>query len=443
MTPEADQLFERSVDEVRRGDVRAALGTLLDTLAADPRHAGALDAAGHICRLMGSMEDAQLFEDLAAQPDSADALYALGYRLVDQARPDTAAVLLERCLGLQPEHAPTRRELAYARLHSHDFTGCLTALDPLQDDSSLAETEQLDIVLLQAEAALYAYRRDKAQARLTVAEAMLADDDQRARLDALYAMVGRSQHWKRLDRLGLREWHFIQHAGVILKTAGGYFEDSSLGGRFDVLALRTDMIAFLLRRYLDLAESWGVTHGVIASVTETSAPLAQAVAQTLGVPCIQDLDDRAGRSTLLLAASGSEVAGMAPELATHRSDLTMLTLCLDWHNNAWVCPEVVGVLAKRVLLPWESRFTLSKDGASMEEIPGDPRTAADIGEEVATAMTKLPEFVSQARAEFEAFYEPLRAELTFGNEERYPYRREFTHLSPWKASPESEADDEN
>ena len=30
--------------------------------------------------------------------------------------------------------------------------------------------------------------------------------------------------WPSLETLGLREWHFIQHGGVILKTAGGWFE---------------------------------------------------------------------------------------------------------------------------------------------------------------------------------------------------------------------------
>lgn len=443
MTAHADQLFDRSVDEVRQGNIRAALGTLLDTLAADPRHAGALEAAAHICRLLGSAEDAQLFENVAAQPESAPALYALGFRLVDQARPDVGAVLLERCLGFDPDDPKTRRELAFARLHSHDFAGCLEALAPLQDDPALAETEQLDVILLQAEAALYATRRDKAQARLAVAESMVADDDQRARLDALYAMVGRSLHWKSLSDIGLREWHFIQHAGVILKTAGGYFEDSSLGGRFDVLALRTDMIAFLLRRYLDLAEAWNVKHEVVTAASEVSAPLAQAIAQTLGVPCVDDLEDQAGRGTLLVAASGSELTPIATMLAEHRSDLHLLALCLDPNVDSWACPEVAGVLARRVLLPWESRFTLRRDGSGMEEIPGDPRTAADIGEEVAAAMTKLPEFVAEARSEFEEFYEPLREELVYGNEERYPYRRQFTHLSPWKAAPKSETDDED
>src|SRR5262249_62410128 len=51
---------------------------------------------------------------------------------------------------------------------------------------------------------------------------------------------------------------------VILKTAGGWFEDDSRGGRFDVLALRGDMVAFLLQRLAQLLERLGLEHDAVA-----------------------------------------------------------------------------------------------------------------------------------------------------------------------------------
>ena len=186
MPASAQQLFETSVDQVRRGQVRAALGTLLATLAVDPAHVGALEAAGRICRMLGATDDAQYFEAVAAHPTDSQALYDLAYRLVDQSRPDVAAPLLQRALAGNPADAGIRRELAFARLQAGNFSGSLAALVPLEDNPDLSETERLDVLLTLAEAALYAGDREAARQRLEHAEELVPEDDQRERLDALF-----------------------------------------------------------------------------------------------------------------------------------------------------------------------------------------------------------------------------------------------------------------
>ncbi|MBM3986158.1 MAG: hypothetical protein FJ296_10815, partial [Planctomycetes bacterium] len=273
MTSRAQQLYDRSVDEVRRGQVRQALATLLDTLAADPAHRPACEAAGRICRLMGATPDADLFERLGARPDDPETLYRLGFRLAEQGRPDVACRLLERSLAGLPADTGVRRELAYARLQSRDFTGCLRALLPLEDNPDLSETELLDVLLVQAEAALLAGRGQASAEFLERAEECLPDDAQRERLDALNAQLGRAAHWPDLRAAKLREWHFIQHAGVLLKTAGGWFEDASRGGRFGVLQLRGDMLAFLLQRLAHLLERLELRCAAVVPASPLAAPL--------------------------------------------------------------------------------------------------------------------------------------------------------------------------
>jgi len=430
MPATAKQLFEASVDQVRRGQIRTALSTLLATLEQDPGHVGALEAAGRICRLLGSAEDAELFEELAARPDDGDAQYALGFRLVDEGRPEVAAALLARSLASQPGSPEIRRELAYARLQAGDFAGCLRALAPLQDDPALAEREQLDVLLLSAEAALCSGRRDVAQDFLRTAEDLLPDDDQRERLDALHAMIGRSLRWPSLTGLGLREWHFIQHAGVILKTAGGFFEDGSRQGRYDVLDLRLDMVAFLLQRLADLLARLGLEHEVVIPTSPVAAPLAHALALRLGVGVAEDVSQRNGRPALLVAANALEFGPLTAGLATHRAELRLFALNLDWERDAPVFPEVAGVLARRVLLPWETRYSLDPKTGQMRELPGDERPAAEIGAELFAAMEALPQDGGTAREEFESFYMPLASQLVLGNEELHPNRRRFTRLSP-------------
>lgn len=439
MSAPAEKLYDRSVDEVRRGQVRQALGTLLATLAADPGHRPACEAAGRICRILGAPEDARLFEDLAARPEDAEALFRLGYRLADQGRPEVASRLLERSLLGLPADIGVRRELAFARLQSRDFEGCLRALVPLEDSPDLAETERLDVLLTMAEAALLAGRREPSRAFLERAEGCVPDDDQLVRLDALHAQLARSTRWESLARLGLREWHFIQHAGVLLKTAGGYFEDGSRQGRFDLLQLRPDMVAFLLQRLAQLLERLELVPEAVASASGTSAPLAHALALRFGVPVLEDPAVRDGRGVLLAAVNAAEFAPHLAQVVEHSPELRLVSLNLDWERDAPVCPEVVGVLARRVFVPWEKRYELDADRKALRELPGDEREPEVVGAELHQLIAALPDDGGAARAAFEGFYLPLRSQLVLGNDELHPARRAFTSLSPCWSQDEDEA----
>jgi tetratricopeptide (TPR) repeat protein len=440
MSAPAHELYDRSVDQVRRGQVRQALATLLDTLAADPAHRPAYEAAGRICRILGAPEDARLFEELATRPENPEALFRLGYRLADQGRPEVASKLLERSLAGLPADVGVRRELAFARLQGRDFVGCLRALVPLEDSPDLSETERLDVLLMQAEAALLAGRREPCREFLERAEECVPDDDQRERLDALHAQLARSARWDSFARLGLREWHFIQHAGVILKTAGGYFEDGSRKGRFDLLHLRPDMIAFLLQRLAQLLERLDLRPEAVEPATEAAAPLAHALALRLDVPVLAGPDEAGSRGVLLVGANAAEFALHAPRVARHVPELRLFSLNLDWERDAPVCPEVAGVLARRVVLPWERRYELGADRKALHELPGDEREPAAIGAELRALMEALPQDDGgAAREAFEGFYLPLRDQLVLGNDELHPGRRAFTSLSPCWSEDEDEA----
>ena len=435
MTTRAKELFEASVDQVRRGQLRPALGTLLDALAADPAHADSLEAAGKICRMLGAPEEAELFEALQAAPQDVEALYNLGHRLVDQTRPDVAVALFQRGLAGHPDTfqgLALQRELAFAQYVRRDFEGCLRTLAALERDGRdlLSETELLDSGLLAAEAALYLGRRDVALHFLDEAEARVPDDGQRARLDALHALLGRASHWDDLETADLRAWHFIQHGGVILKTAGGYFEDGSRAGRFDVLDLRADMVAFLLERLAGLIERLELEVEVVAPTGPVAAPLAHALAARLGAEAVKDIVGREGRPTLLVAANAGELEPLCAGLAKHRPDLHVFALNLDWSRDAAVLPDVAGILSQRAFLPWEERYAMDPDTKAMRSLPADERPPAVLGAELAELMTRLPDDGGQARDEFEAVYLPLAEELVLGNDVRYPNRRQFTHISP-------------
>lgn len=434
MTAQAKQLFEVSIEQVRRGQVRQALATLLDVLGEDPAHEGALAAAARICRVLGASADAERFEALIGPKVEAEALYEMGYHLTEQGRPDVACSYLRQALEQAPDDeakAAVQRELAFALLQSRDFGACLTTLSEAARSPDLAEAERLDIDLMSAEAALYLGRIEVARRFLDQADDRVPTEDQLARLDALHALMGRATRWTDgLARAGLREWHHIQHAGVLLKVAGGWFEDGSFGGRFELLDLKPDMIAFLLMRLSHLLERLDVRPEVVVPASDLSRPLALALASRLDAEVVDELSDRGERPALLLAASAGELEPYTAGLAQHRSDLQVAALALDWSRDAPVSPDVVGVLARRAFLPWEKRFSVDPQGGQGRTEPGDARPARAVAADLVTAMEALPDDGGKARGEFESFYLPLRDELVLGNADRYPLRRQFVHVSP-------------
>ena len=443
MTARAKDLFETSIDQVRRGQVRNALTTLLDALAVDPLHQPSLAAAGNICRVLGSLGDAERFEALTGAEVTADHLFEMGWHLVDQGRPDVAEAYLQRALAAvhaPAEVAAVRRELAFAQLQQRQFATCLTTLAPLFRLDELAEAERLDIDLLAAEAALYAGRVPVCRSFLEAAEQRIPDEVQLERIDALHALLGRAARWEHeIARIGLREWHHIQHAGVLLKTAGGYFEDGSKGGRFELLELRADMVAFLLQRMAHLLERLELRPELVVPASDLSEPLARALARHFVADVETDLAARGDRPTLLIAASASELAPYAGGLANHRPGLAVAVLSTDWDRNAPVCPDIIGVFARRAFLPWEERYQVDPASGESRPVNAAQRPADVLGDELHALMLQLPDDGGESRESFEAFYLPLADELVLGNPDRYPVRRQFTHLSPaWQPTgPES------
>lgn len=436
MTSIAKELYEKSIDHVRRGQVRQALTALLDSLAIDPTYADSLESASRICHTLGSPEDAQLFEAVVRRPEDTEALFNLAYHLISQERPDVGVALLERCLQAGMEGPAVRQELAFARFQMGDFKDCREILEPLLTDPELADTEQLDVLFIVAEAAMYDGDRDACLKALEAAEKHIPTDEQRAQLDGLHHLIGRSMHWSQLDDLDLRQWHFIQHAGVILKVAGGLVEDGSRQGRYDVLHLKVDMVAFLIQRLLHLLQTLDVPIGAIASASKTAEPLARAIAMAGSLSYVEALDDHAGAPILLVAGNAAELGPIAPRLSAHNDDLRLFCVHLDWTRDEVVCPEIVGVLSPRAMLPWETRFSLEAETGSSQQIPADERPAEVIASEVVAAMAELPDDEGQARQAFEGIYLPLAQEILLGNHARHPYRRRFTAVSPCHATEE-------
>ena len=195
------------------------------------------------------------------------------------------------------------------------------------------------------------------------------------------------------------------------------------------------MLAFLCRRLADLLETLQIGTEVVVSASPASAPLAWALAQVLGAECVDELKDAQDRPALLVAASAAELTPLAGLLARHGGEVAVFAVALDWERDAAVCPEVVGVLARRALLPWEGRYAIDAQTNRSRPMPADERPPEQIGAELVAAVGALPDDGGAARREFEDLYRPLASQLVLGNERVHPARRRFTALSPCGPAP--------
>ena len=92
------------------------------------------------------------------------------------------------------------------------------------------------------------------------------------------------------------------------------------------------------------------------------------------------------------------------------------------------------MLAQRAFLPWETRYSVDPSTGQTKEAPGDARDPFELGEALVAAMDALPADGGEAREEFLGHYAALRGEIVLGNDEDFPHRRRFTHVSPaWTA----------
>lgn len=413
-----------------RGDKRGAVRELLRALFLEPLDSRTLGTIAKLSHALGAPREERAFAALAADPDSAQARYDLGYLLVDSGLASLGARYLALCLELEPHSALARYELGYAETRALRHAEAVATLQPLLDATDpaleLDDRERFAAGCLLVENHLLLGDADLAAHALARIESLPIERDE-AQLDALSRMLARGRRLLRMRKPGGAEWNdrdtfFLKHGGILLHVP----RDAAIRPNSGVVGL--DFLTGMLRRLVHVLHWLGTTDPDVEGHAKSLEPITQALRAELDRTSNESAN--AARAPLHFLRSPQDGASKLEILRRAEDGSLVFSLYVDPRQDAALCPDIVGQFAERLVLPWEEHFELfGEEGAGTRprHVPDD-RTAFD------RHATALIEGLTAMEGDLDdlagivAYYEPLRDLLVAGRPDDEPLRRTFSAL---------------
>ena len=399
--PSADTLFAAALKKHEFGDARTALRILFDLFRVSPFHKEGLKSAAKLSESLGSRQAAELFAAVADNPDDPQGLYDLGYAFVESALPELAASYLEACSNRRPEDHLVRYELAYARFRSGQYAVAVELLKPLAADPNLAGSESFGSRLLLVESLVHQGEISHARRIFELLEAHDADPHAESQLDAIASLLARAALFSNPAGLDQRDWHFIEHGGVLLHVAPGGALPIPTG------IVSPEFLGGVLHRLSGLLRSLDLEPAEVQYLTPNTRPLARALARSMNRSAVP-YAPHAHQRTLVVVREPSEAEPCLRDLRNHEDGVDLFALFADPRLEYPLHPEIVGLFANDLILPWTEPDNEASDAIRL-------------------AMSAI----ESQTGDFEAlcqYYSPLREMLVLDNYDRYPGRRILTPL---------------
>jgi len=347
------------------------------------RFADAIGVFARIAVAMGHRELAELAARGSADPDDADALYDLGFQLLEAGLPAVAATVLRRCLDLVPgtEQVLTELVAALERMLLYDEAKALLAAHPqLIGESFLCRY-------------LYAYDAamsgDLATTRAVAPRLIGANETERfmaARIAQILARAARVAGAAALDASDLRGWHYVLTGGILLHTSPHGFEDA-MRGRYAWLLDSAARVRAGLERLRATLAGWGAAIEVVyAAPGRDHEIVGEAAARLLGVP-------RAPWPAVGVPAPGLVVAYDLAEvpfrdlerLAERRAGQVLYAHASRWTEDGPVAPDVTMLLHQSIVPPWGPHVVLDPATGDHRTTDADERDVELVAGDVVAA----------------------------------------------------------
>ncbi|MBI3271675.1 MAG: tetratricopeptide repeat protein [Planctomycetes bacterium] len=431
---DVSKLFEAARRLFKDGDASAAFVTLKHAFARDAGFARLYPLAAEVADSLGFSPESRLFRRLAKAPRDPYLFFGLGMHFFRQNDAELALPFFRQALTLNPPDEDlvfqAIRHLGYANQGAGRFDEAVVHLEKLV----AAERDDRGDLLSLAECLIAERRAARAEEILARLDGRGPGDEEEAdRSGELGRMLDRLREFPEDGDLGLREWHYVQHRGVLLDL----FQDPRpAGGRFVAVWLTVPMVARVLVAARELLRDRGLAIRRVLRAGERAGPLAGAFAGMLGVSCIR-WEERAsappteGAGADLVVATHSEDLGpMCEQLYPVDGGLVLYAHCLQWTYDQPVLPELCGLMAQMAKMPWEDRLRVAEEsdgGRKVVKLPPDARAAEEIAAGLLAEIGKTE--VGDATRELVAAYR-ARKDLLLGSRRPGDRRRMFFAASP-------------
>jgi len=409
-TPGFSEAQRAALDALARGEAQQAFNHVRFPLAHDPVIATdrdswrqAFDLFARISAAIAGEELAAIVRRAVANPDDVQALYNLGYELIEQDLPGIAATALTRANLLFPNQEPILTELAVA-LESDQR--CHEAARVLREVPDLIEESFFCRYLLAYNTLMTG---DLDEPRQLLPRLLQADDaDQRfmaRRIEGMLVRADAVHGVTPLDNMDLRGWHFVITGGLLLHLSPFGF-DEGMRGRYAYTQDSPDRCLEGLRRLAALLDDWQIRPARVWRLQDVdSAALALAAGQVLGCPVEPWPDGGSEGEGLVVVYDLATLADETVEtLREHRPGQVLWSHASCWTQEPPFAADLITYLHQYNVSPWGERLRVTPEKGEAEKVPPSTAPAEERAAEVvaatleADALADLPRLVELARA---------------------------------------------
>lgn len=342
---------------------------------------------------------ADIVRQAAQDERDVQALYNLGYQLIEQSLHGMAATVLLRAHLLVPGEEPMVTELVIALegMGAHAEAARL-----LQAQPQLVQSSFMCRYLL-AYNALMSGDLDETRRLAPGLESLLARsgaDEEKAqafagmkeRIHQLLARVDALEGVSPLDRKDLRGWHFVTTGGVLLHLSP-YGFDEGMTGRYAFLQDSQSLCLEGIRRVeAVLAQAGRKPPRVFVLPDRYSTILAHATARVLGLPTEPWPEQGSDAPGLIVAYDLSQLE--SPLLKTfwdHRPGQVLWSHAMQWTEEAPFTADLTTFMYQQNTPPWGAQFRINPETRKVEPAPPPEGTVEALAEGVVSARLEHDE----------------------------------------------------
>lgn len=337
-------------------------------------------------------DEAEMFQKAVADFSSYVPFFDLGYHFVDMANWEMAKVFLQRASQLAPDNVDVAFEYALALASSFEIEAARAAIAKTSFHSDFWASYKYCFYSLllndKTEEVKEFIRQIREQIYVKPAQ---SEDD----TFALFKLNELQNISRRLAAVGtpdahIAHWHFIQYAGVLLD----FMEDEGIAaGRWVYVFLTPGHVKNLMEKlHYVLQESPIEVSHILYTNDRNSELIATIAANMMSLPAeVLTYDNYETSNALIITSDASEFNSWQDLRVMNHAQVTF-ALWMNWTEECLFCPDIVGMLAQAVYLPWEAAIKVNQTtGEETVDAKTDNRATSVIAAEYAQVQSAHPE----------------------------------------------------
>lgn len=412
MTMTFEEARAKAEEALGKGDAKGAFAHIHGQFAypgalAEPEQwEEALDLFARVADGMGDTALGSLLRDTSRTYNDPNALYDLGYELLERGLSGIAATVLSRTNQLSPRKPKVLGELAFAL---GDIGRHESVVGLLRDVPELTERDFVLSYLLSFHAIM---TRDLEEASRRLPKLLAEAKNPRSSevppmartIEGMLARADAVRHVTSLDEDDLRGWQFVVNGQFLLHLSP--YDKEVMRGRYAFVQDSPELTHEGLRRLAALLDALEVKPPRVYFLPDrASEALGRAASRELGVP-VEAWPEQGSSAPGLLVAD--EIAAFPRKLLetawSHAPGLVLWAQARSWTARGPFAEDCLTLLHQARISPWEPGIRV--DPATRQPVQGKPveGSPCDLANRIldarvdTDALADLPNLLSLARA---------------------------------------------